>query len=58
MKKIMEFLFGKKYPIFNKEGEIQHNRKKFLKQWKESYTKNPEKNWRNHSGTIFREKKS
>ena len=56
MKKIMEFLFGKKYPIFNKEGEIEHPRKKFFKEWKESYKQNPEKNWRNHKGTVFKDK--
>ena len=54
MKKIMNFLFGKKYPIFNKEGEIEHQRKNFLKKWKESYKRNPEKNWRNHKGMIFK----
>ena len=37
MKKIMNFLFGKKYPIFNKEGEIEHSRKDFLENGKESY---------------------
>ncbi len=57
MKKIMEFFFGKKYPIFNKEGEIRHHRESFFKTWKESYTKNPEKNWRNHTGMFFKDKK-
>ena len=54
----MEFLFGKKYPIFNKEGDIEHSRKGFFKQWKESYKKNPEKNWRNHAGMTFKDKKT
>ena len=55
-KKIMEFLFGKKYPIFNKKGRIEHSRKESFEEWKESYTKNPEKNWRNHTGMQFKEK--
>ena len=58
MRKIMEFLFGKKYPIFNKEGEIAHSRKGFFKQWKASYKKSPEKNWRNHKGMLFKDKKT
>lgn len=54
----MSFLFGKKYPIFNKEGVIEHSRKKNFKEWKESYKKNPEKNWRNHTGMLFKNKKT
>ena len=54
----MEFLFGKKYPIFNKQGEIEHSRKNFFKEWKESYRKNPEKNWKNHIGLVFKDKKT
>ncbi len=56
MKKIMEFLFGKKYPIFNKEGEIEHSRSQFFKKWQELYKKSPEKNWRNHKGLFFKDK--
>jgi len=56
IKKVMEFLFGKKYPIFNKEGEIEHSRKTFFNQWKNSYKKAPEKDWRNHSGMFFQDK--
>lgn len=52
-KKIMEFLFGKKYPIFDTEGDIQHKRKESFQEWKEYYEKSPEKNWRNHSGLFF-----
>ena len=52
----MSFLFGKKYPIFNREGEIEHKRKSFFKKWRESYTKDPDKNWRNHSGINFKDK--
>ena len=58
MKKIMEFLFGKKYPIFNKQGEIEHSRKDFFKKWKESYRKNPEKNWKNHVGMVSKNEKT
>ena len=55
MKKIMEFLFGKKYPIFNKEGEIEHPRKDHFNQWKDRYTADPNKNWRNHAGLNFKD---
>ena len=54
MKKIMEFLFGKKYPIFNKEGQIEHSRKDSFQQWKERYLQDPNKNWRNHTGLNFK----
>ena len=53
----MDFLFGKKYPIFNKKGEIDHKRYDAMKEWKESYQKAPDKNWRNHSGMSFKDKK-
>ena len=58
MKKIMEFLFGKKYPIFNKEGEIEHSRKDNFKQWKERYKTDSNKNWRNHKGMHFKNSQS
>ena len=54
----MVFLFGKKYPIFNKEGEIEHSRKDSFKQWKERYTADPNKNWRNHKGMHFKDSQS
>lgn len=50
MKKVIEFLFGKKYPIFNKKGEIEHSRQDMFKSWKQRYQKDANKNWRNHSG--------
>ena len=53
----MEFLFGAKYPIFNKEGEIQHSRKQFVQKWKEKYIKAPNYNWRNHTGMQFKNSK-
>ena len=46
MKRFMDFLFGKKYPIFNKKGEIEHHRKQSFKDWSLSYKKNPNKNWK------------
>ena len=58
MKKIMDFLFGKKYPIFNEKGEIRHSQEGFFKKWKKSYQDNPEKNWKNHTGMFFKDKKS
>lgn len=54
----MEFLFGKKYPIFNKKGELEHRRKDSFEKWKESYKNNPEKNWKNHIGMFFKDKKT
>lgn len=56
MKKIMEFFFGKKYPIFNKQGEIEHSRKKFFKEWKLAYKEDLTKNWNHHKGMIFKSK--
>ena len=55
MKKLMDFLFGKKYPVFNKEGEIEHSRKKSFEEWKSRYKNSPERDWRNHSGQSFKE---
>lgn len=54
MKKVMEFLFGKKYPIFNKEGDIEHSRKDSFKEWQERYKNDSNKNWRNHTGLYFK----
>lgn len=56
MKKIINFLFGKKYPIFNAQGEIEHSRKEFFKQWKQRYQKDSNKDWRNHSGLYYQPK--
>ena len=54
MKKIMEFLFGRKYPIFNTKGQIEHSQKKSFKKWEDFYNNNPEKKWKNHKGTVFK----
>ncbi len=56
MKKFMDFLFGKKYPIFNKKGDIQHSRDRFFMEWKNRYLQDSNKNWRNHSGLTFQKK--
>lgn len=58
MKALMNFLFGKKYPIFNEKGQIQHSRETSFKKWRDSYKQDPEKNWRNHTGLYFKDKKS
>ena len=52
--KIMDFFFGKKFPIFNAQGEIEHTRKEAMKSWKERYEKEASSNWRNHSGMTFK----
>ena len=56
MKKIMDFLFGKKYPIYNPKGQIAHRWKEFMDKWGERYEKNENLNWKNHSGKSFQEK--
>jgi len=45
-KKIMEFLFGTKYPIFNKKGKIQHSRDQFVEEWKTRYKNDPNYDWK------------
>ena len=51
----MDFLFGKKYPIFNEDGEIEHSRKDRFEEWKSRYKNSSERDWRNHSGQSFKE---
>ena len=46
----MNFLFGKKYPIFNSQGKIEHKTPKLFKNWVDFYRQDSEKNWRNHKG--------
>ena len=53
-KKIMEFFFGKKFPIFNSKGQIFHQRKKAREAWKARHEKDPTKNWKNHSGLFYK----
>ena len=38
-KKIMIFLFGSKYPIFNKKGKIEHSREDSIETWKKNTKK-------------------
>ena len=57
MKKIMNFLFGKKPPIFDSKGEISHDRKSSFTKWKERYQNNETYNWKNHSGMVFQKEK-
>ena len=55
--KILDFLFGKKPPIFNKKGEVSHKmRKKSWEDWKDRYKEGPEYDWRRHSGKHFTKK--
>ena len=54
-KKIMIFLFGSKYPIFNKKGKIEHSREDSIETWKKKYKEDPTYNWRNHTGLQFEE---
>ncbi len=58
LKKIFEFILGKKPPIFNEKGELQHDlppRKWEL--WRKRYTSEAERNWRNHSGIRAKDHK-
>ena len=60
--KLLDFLFGKKPPIFDKKGMVQHQLKeKSWSEWKDRYIESPENDWRHHSGKSFnqeRERKS
>ena len=51
---VMDFLFGKKFPIFNKEGKIEHSRKNAMESWKKRYENDEDADWRNHSGMTFK----
>ena len=52
--KIMNFLFGKNFPIFNSKGKIEHKTDKSHKAWEERYIKDENYSWRNHSGTVYK----
>lgn len=56
IQKIMNFLFGKKPPIFNSKGKISHDRKTSFEAWQERYKNNDNYNWKNHSGMNFQPK--
>lgn len=52
----MNFLFGKKYPIYDSKGNLAHRWEEFMGKWKERYKKSENLNWKNHSGKTFSEK--
>ncbi len=55
--KIMDFLFGKKPPIFNKKSEVEHDlSNQSWEKWKNRYLKSAEYNWRQHDGMVFQQK--
>ncbi|MBC6416072.1 MAG: hypothetical protein GDA46_06790 [Bdellovibrionales bacterium] len=56
-KRFIEFFFGKKYPIFNKEGEIEHSRELSFQQWEDRFKKDPNYDWNNHAGLYFTDSK-
>jgi 3-phenylpropionate/cinnamic acid dioxygenase small subunit len=52
MGKILDFLFGKRAPIFDANGEVKHNLpKEKWDAWNNRYHQGAEYNWRNHVGT-------
>ena len=53
-RRIMNFLFGEKFPIFNPQGEIEHHRESSMEAWKERYKKETAADWKNHSGMVFK----
>lgn len=59
MGKILSFLFGKLPDLFDEKGEIHHELpKEKWDSWNKRYFSDPDKNWRNHSGTKAQIKKS
>ena len=52
--RVMNFLFGKKFPIFNTRGEIEHHRESSMKAWRKRYKKEASADWKNHSGMVFK----
>ena len=52
--KLIQFLFGKKPDIFNKNGKVEHQRKKNVwKDWKNRYINGKEYDWKKHSGIRY-----
>lgn len=51
---IIEFLFGKKPKIiFDKGGTVKHDHpEKKWDEWKDRFGKNPDYNWKNHTGKV------
>ena len=57
--KVIEFLFGKPPQIFDEDGQVRHQLpKEKWEAWHNRYTKNPEFNWRQHTGLKAKENKS
>ena len=54
MKKVMNFLFGKKPPIFDSKGDIDHKRAMSFKKWRDRYINDGSYNWKNHSGMLYK----
>ena len=51
MKRVMEFLFGKKPQIFDKDGSVRHDLgQSKWEAWNARYSQGEEYNWRNHTG--------
>tara|TARA_B100001248_G_C27397744_1_gene466955 strand:- start:6397 stop:6576 length:180 start_codon:yes stop_codon:yes gene_type:complete len=57
---IIEFLFGKKPKIhFDKSGSVRHDLKPEQWQaWKDRFAKNPDFNWKNHTGKVGKGKRN
>ena len=53
MKRLMNFLFGKKPAIYDSQGKINHRWAGFMERWRERYRSGEALNWRNHSGLHF-----
>ena len=52
MSKLLEFLFGAKPEIFDKNGAVRHKIPEHRwESWKKRYSEGEEYNWRNHTGT-------
>ena len=51
----MDFLFGKKHPIYDSKGRLAHRWEGFMDRWKTRYQNSANLDWRNHSGLNFSE---
>lgn len=52
LNKVLDFLFGKEPPIFDKDGSVRHDLpKEKWESWHRRYMGGEEYNWRNHTGT-------
>ena len=54
MRKLLDFLFGKKPPIFNQHSEVEHQLKRNRwREWDNRYQQGAEYDWRRHEGMNF-----